>query len=138
MTVQLITDMMSKSSESNIKHTCILLSLFFYHFGSAKNNIKFRLFCPFLTIPLRIIYSSVLDYPDIPLTDGRMVTLLYSKGLQSIMGCSYLRLSVRKSGEFLWMISQRLLDTLHATNRDLYPAIYSIISILLTTPDYLL
>ena len=30
------------------------------------------------------------------------------------------------------MISQRLLDTLHATNRDLYPAIYSIISILLT------
>ena len=52
--------------------------IFFYHFGSAKNNIKFRLFCPFLTIPLRIIYSSVLDYPDIPLTDGRMVTLLYS------------------------------------------------------------
>jgi hypothetical protein len=50
----------------------------FYHFGSAKNNIKFRLFCPFLTIPLRIIYSSVLDYPDIPLTDGRMVTLLYT------------------------------------------------------------
>jgi hypothetical protein len=41
-------------------------------------------------------------------------------------------LSVGKSGEFLWMISQRLLDTLHATNRDLYPAIYSIISILLT------
>jgi hypothetical protein len=30
------------------------------------------------------------------------------------------------------MISQRLLDTLHATNRDLYPAIYSIICILLT------
>jgi len=51
---------------------------FFYHFGSAKNNIKFRLFCPFLTIPLRIIYSNVLDYPDIPLTDGRMVTLLYT------------------------------------------------------------
>ena len=51
---------------------------FFYHFGSAKNNIKFRLFFPFLTIPLRIIYSSVLDYPDIPLTDGRMVTLLYT------------------------------------------------------------
>jgi len=50
------------------------------------------------------------------------------------MGCSYLRLSVGKSGEFLWMISQRLLDTLHATNRDLYPAIYSIISILLTMP----
>jgi hypothetical protein len=52
--------------------------IFFYHFGSAKNNITFRLFCPFLTIPLRIIYSSVLDYPDIPLTDGRMVTLLYT------------------------------------------------------------
>jgi hypothetical protein len=32
------------------------------------------------------------------------------------------------------MISQRLLDTLHATNRDLYPAIYSIICILLTMP----
>jgi hypothetical protein len=30
------------------------------------------------------------------------------------------------------MISQRLLDTLHATNRDLYPAVYSIICILLT------
>ena len=28
---------------------------------------------------------------------------------------------------------ERLLDTLHATNRDLYPAIYTIISILLTT-----
>ena len=52
--------------------------IFFNHIGSAKNNIKFRLFCPFLTIPLRIIYSSVHDYPDIPLTDGRMVTLLYT------------------------------------------------------------
>ena len=30
------------------------------------------------------------------------------------------------------MISQRLLDTLHTTNRDLYPAIYIIICILLT------
>ena len=29
---------------------------------------------------------------------------------------------------------ERLLDTLHATNRDLYPAIYSIICILLTMP----
>jgi hypothetical protein len=25
----------------------------FDHFGSAFNNMKFRLFCPFLTIPLR-------------------------------------------------------------------------------------
>ena len=32
------------------------------------------------------------------------------------------------------MISQRLLDTLHTTNRDLYPAIYIIICILLTLP----
>jgi len=30
------------------------------------------------------------------------------------------------------MISQRYYSILHATNRDLYPAIYSIISILLT------
>ena len=29
---------------------------------------------------------------------------------------------------------ERLLDTLHATNRDLYPAIYIIICILLTLP----
>jgi hypothetical protein len=29
---------------------------------------------------------------------------------------------------------ERLLHTLHATNRDLYPAIYSIISILVTMP----
>jgi hypothetical protein len=43
-----------------------------------------------------------------------------------------MRLSVGKSGGLLEMISQRLLDTLHATNHDLYPAIYSIISILLT------
>ena len=32
------------------------------------------------------------------------------------------------------MISQRLLDTLQTTNRDLYPAIYNIICILLTKP----
>ena len=45
-----------------------------------------------------------------------------------------MRLSVGKSGGLLEMISQRLLDILHATNCDLYPAIYSIISILLTMP----
>jgi hypothetical protein len=32
------------------------------------------------------------------------------------------------------MISQRLLDNLHETNRKLYPAIYNIICILLTMP----
>ena len=32
------------------------------------------------------------------------------------------------------MIRQRLFNTLHATNRGIYPAIYSIISILLTMP----
>jgi hypothetical protein len=30
---------------------------------------------------------------------------------------------------------ERLLDTLHATNRDLYPAIYSIISIITDNTD---
>jgi hypothetical protein len=45
-----------------------------------------------------------------------------------------MRLSVGKSGELFQMRSQSLLDTLNATNRDLYPAIYSNICILLTMP----
>ena len=40
--------------------------------------------------------------------------------------------------EIMWALVddklEILLDTLHATNRDLYPAIYSIISFLLTLP----
>jgi len=43
-----------------------------------------------------------------------------------------MKLSVGESGGLLYMISQRVLDTLLGTNRDLYPAIYSIISIFLT------
>jgi hypothetical protein len=51
---------------------------FFYNFGSTFNNMKFRLFDPFLTIPLRTNKNFYfLDYPDRPLADGRMVTLLY-------------------------------------------------------------
>jgi len=47
----------------------------------------------------------------------------------------WMRLSVGKSGGHALLddTPERLLHTLHATNRDWYPSIYSIISILLTT-----
>ena len=39
--------------------------------------MKFRLCCPFLTIPLRTNSNfNVLDYPGKPLADGMMATLL--------------------------------------------------------------
>jgi len=51
----------------------------FYHFGSAFNNMKFRLFCPFLTIPLPTNKNFYfLDFSDRPLAYGLMVTLLYT------------------------------------------------------------
>ena len=51
----------------------------FDHFKSAFNNMKFRLFCPFLTILLPTNYNfNVLVYPDISLADGWMITLLYT------------------------------------------------------------
>jgi hypothetical protein len=51
----------------------------FDHFGSAFNNMKFRLFCSFLTIQLRSNYNfNTLDYPDRYIADGWMVTLLYT------------------------------------------------------------
>jgi hypothetical protein len=75
--------MMNKDSESNLYHTCFLLFLsarkvdVFDHFGSAFSNMKFRLFGPFFTMPLRTNYNfNVFDYTDRPLTDGRMATLL--------------------------------------------------------------
>ena len=48
----------------------------------------------------------------------------------------WMRLRVGKSGGLLQMIikPERPLDTLHATHRDLYPAIYRIICIFLTMP----
>ena len=53
--------------------------LFFYHFGSVFNNMKFRLVSPFLTIPLRTNSNfNVLDYPNKSLVNVRMVTLLYT------------------------------------------------------------
>ena len=52
---------------------------FFYHFGSAFNNMKFRLVCSILTITLRTNSNfNVLDYPNKYLVDVRMVTLLYT------------------------------------------------------------
>lgn len=51
----------------------------FDSFGSALNNMKFRLFCTFLTIPLWTNKNfNVIDYPDTFIADGRMVTLLYT------------------------------------------------------------
>ena len=50
----------------------------FDHFGSALNNMKFRLFCTLLTIPLQT-NQNIIDYPDTFLTDGWMVTLLYTR-----------------------------------------------------------
>ena len=51
----------------------------FDNFGSAFNNMKFRLICPLLTMPLRTNQNfNVLDYPDRPLPDGRKVTLIYT------------------------------------------------------------
>jgi hypothetical protein len=51
----------------------------FDHFGSAFNNIKFRLFYPFLTIPLRTnLNFNIIHYPDRSLAAGWMVTLLYT------------------------------------------------------------
>jgi hypothetical protein len=42
----------------------------FYHFGSAFNNMKFRLFCPFLTIHLRtkMYTDKSFDLPGILLS----------------------------------------------------------------------
>ena len=55
----------------------------FDHFGSAFNNMKFRLWGPFLTIPLRTDWNfNVLDYTNRPLTGERVdghVTLYPSK-----------------------------------------------------------
>jgi hypothetical protein len=43
------------------------------------------------------------------------------------------------SWKIKWVLAydmpERLLDTLHSSKRDLYPAIYSVISILLTMPS---
>ena len=72
----------------------------FANFGSAFINLKFIIFCPYLTIRTNQNFN-FLEYPDRPLADGRMVTLLYTFGNFDAERDSKIHM-------WQWLLSERL------------------------------
>jgi hypothetical protein len=104
----------------------------FDHFGSAFNNMKFRLFWPFFLqyhYGLTSTLTSLTTQTYLSRTNGWSsyyipFETVMQEGITKYMDDRGYSLNFYSS----------LLDTLNATNHELYPAIYSLICILLTMP----